>query len=107
MRRVSIGCRTGVQHYVLVRTLKSEVLQFAGDGFSDQLSVKPTIFNEYLVGVHAGNDDTGEVNSGTFALQSFGIGARALCFRLESNSCGIQKLEVGLVADQRKNEVIS
>ena len=83
------------------------MLQFAGDVFSDQLSVKPPIFNEYLVGVHACNDDARQVNAGAFALQSFGIGARALCFGLQSNACGIQKLEVGLVADQRENEIIS
>jgi len=70
-----------------------------GDCFRDQLTVKPSIFNENLVSVHTSNNYAGEVNSSAIAIQSLRICAWTLGFGLKGNPVCGQILIVEMVLD--------
>src|SRR6516165_5905337 len=61
------------------------------DGIRDQLTVKPSIFNENLVGMHTRNDYPGKVYSRPIAFQGLRIGARPLAFRIQHYAGCIKK----------------
>src|ERR1035438_3993916 len=82
------------------------MLQAGGDGFGYLAAVKPSIFNEDFVGVHAGDDHTGQVNAGTLAFERGGIGARLLCSGIQRDSRGGEEVEVGTIADHGKNKIV-
>src|SRR3974377_424221 len=75
-----------------------------GNRLSDQLSVKPPIFNKNLVRVHACDDDSREVNSAAFTLQSFRIGPRTPRVRFQGNSRRVEKFQIRLVPRHRDYE---
>ncbi len=68
--------------------------------------MKPSIFNKYLVRVHAGDNDSSQVNSRALAFQSLRIGAGSKSTRLQRDSRLGEKFQIGAVPDERKNEII-
>ena len=76
------------------------------DGIGDQVAVKSAIFDENFVGVHAGHNDSGEINSRARAFQRVRVGTRALRVRLQRDSGSIQELQVRPVSYQREDEVV-
>src|SRR5579863_1498443 len=77
---------------VIRKALAFQILQLRCDGFRDQLAVETPIFNEDLVGVHAGDDHASQVNTRSLALQRLRIGLRPQRGGIQRNSNGIQKL---------------
>lgn len=59
---------------------------FCRNVVGDLPAVKSSIFNEDFIGMHAGNDHAGQVNTWCFTLQGGWIGARALGGGIERNS---------------------
>jgi hypothetical protein len=72
----------------------------------DLSAMKPPVFNEDLIGVHAGDDYAGQINPRRLAFECGGIGARALSGGIEGNSNRIEKLQVGTLTGERKNEIV-
>ena len=63
--------------------------------------MEAAVFDEDLVGVHAGDNDAGEIDALTVALQRAGIGVRTLGDGIEADAVGGHELKVRPVADQR------
>src|SRR5579859_1244037 len=86
--------------------IRFELLQLRSYGGCDLTSVKSPVFDEDFIRVHPGDDHTRQIDSGTGTLQGIRVGARALCLRIQSDSGGVQELEVRLVANECKDKVI-
>ena len=48
-------------------------MQTAGDRVGDLLAVKAAVLDEDLVGVHPGDDDTGQIDTLALAFERLGI----------------------------------
>ena len=53
--------------------------------------MQTAVFDEYLVGMHAGDNYSSQVDSGPLAFQSVGIAAGPKCNVIYADPCGIQK----------------
>ena len=63
--------------------------QLGGYRLRDQLSMESTVFDEYLVRVHARDNHSGQIDAGTLAFQRLGVGTRPLGLGFQGNSGGI------------------
>ncbi len=69
--------------------------QGLGDGLGDLLAVEAAVFDENLVGVHAGDDHAREIHPLAVAFQSLRIGARLLRLRIETDAERCQEFRSG------------
>src|SRR5436305_342072 len=94
---------TTVPGYVLVRTVYIEGIR---NSLCNQLPMKTTVLNKYLISMHARDDYTREINAVAFAFQGLRIGPRTLRLGLQRDAGSVEEREIGLVANQRKNEIV-
>src|SRR5688500_12215883 len=73
---------------------------------SDLFSMKSTVLDEDLVGMHSGDDDSRQIHTRPGAFKSLGIGARAECLRFQLDPVRGEKLEVRPVTGHSEHEVI-
>ena len=73
----------------------------------DELAVEAAVFDEYLVGAAAGEDDTGEVDAGDVGLERRGVAdGGAVVGLVEADAEFFQEAEVGVVAGEGEDEVV-
>lgn len=72
----------------------------------DLRSVKTAVFDEYLVRVHAGHQDAGEIDACALAFERFRIQARTGGFGVERDAVAAQKFRIGAVTGHGEHEVV-
>ncbi len=68
--------------------------------------MKAAVLDEDFVGVGAGDDDSGQINSRAFALQRLGIRDGLRRGRIQMDPVVGHELEVGAVAGHGKDEIV-
>src|SRR5712692_9007954 len=72
-------------------------------GGDDLLTVEAAVFDKDLAGGVATDHDAGKVDAGNVALERFGTHRGLVRLRIEGNPLPAQKVEVRMVARERKN----
>src|SRR5437588_3808735 len=72
----------------------------------DLLAVETPVLDEDLSGLHAGNDNAGQINSGNVAFQGLQITYRPHLRRFKPNAYFPQKIEVRMVTRHGQNEIV-
>src|ERR1700733_9359697 len=80
--------------------------EFGLDILGDLTAMESAVLDENLVSAHAGNDHSGEVETGDIALQRLRIARRAAVFPFHLYANGSLKIKVGMVPGQGKDKII-
>jgi hypothetical protein len=75
-------------------------------GCRDLGTVKSAIFNKNFVGVHSGNDYSGEKDSRAFTFESLGIRPGLLGVGLKGDAMSVEESEIRAVTRHGKDELI-
>ena len=81
-------------------------LQFLLNVAENLLAVEAAVFDEDFVGIHARDDDAGEIDSRYVAFQGFGVAPGTMGGRVNFHANIAEEAKIGMVAGERENKVV-
>ena len=81
-------------------------LEFLLNVAEDLLAVKAAVFDEDFVGIHARDDDAGEINSRHVAFQSFRIALGTMGYGVNFHANIAEEAKIGMVSGERENKIV-